>query len=315
VAVTSGPCALRVVELTKRYGDRVALDAVSVDVAAGEVFALLGPNGAGKSTFVSVVAGLRRADHGVVIVDGVDALAHRGVARSRVGLAPQETALYEVLTVRENLRFFAELVGLRRRARDARIDEVGEALRLRALMDRVVGRLSGGERRRVHTAIAFLHRPPLLLLDEPTVGADVETRVALLEVVRAAADDGAAVLYSTHYLPEVEALGASVAILVAGRVIASGAVDELVGAYGQVALELTFDGPVPAVLAMPRDDDGVVRVVTPRPAAELASIVGRLGSHADRLRAVEVVRPSLDSVFISLTGRRYCSDDGDVPAA
>ena len=236
---------LQVVDVARRYGDHVALDGVSIDVRAGEVLALLGPNGAGKSTLVSLVAGIQRPDRGVVLVDGIDVVADPAAARMRVGLVPQDTALYEVLTVRENLAFFGELVGLRRRERDQQIANFGETMRLSALMERVVARLSGGERRRLHTAIAFLHRPPVLLLDEPTVGADVETRTALLDIVRAAADDGAAVLYSTHYLPEVEALRASVAILVAGAVIAQGNLDELIATHGQAALELTFDGRAP----------------------------------------------------------------------
>nr|MDP9332812.1 ABC transporter ATP-binding protein [Actinomycetota bacterium] len=191
---------LSVFEVVKRYGARTALDGVSLEVERGEVLGLLGPNGAGKSTLVSIVAGLRRPDSGTVLVEGIDVVAESPAARARVGLAPQETGLYEVLTVRENLAFFADLAGMGRRARATRIDELAVALRLTALLDRTAFELSGGERRRLHTAIAFLHRPPLLLLDEATVGADVETRAALLDVVRAVANGGAAVVYSTHYL-------------------------------------------------------------------------------------------------------------------
>jgi ABC-2 type transport system ATP-binding protein len=306
---------LKVVDVTKRYGEQVALDGVSIEARAGEVLALLGPNGAGKSTLVSVVAGVRRPDSGFVLVDGIDVVADPAAARMRVGLAPQDTALYEVLTVRENLTFFAELVGLRRRERDEQIAAIGETLRLGALMERVVARLSGGERRRVHTAIAFLNRPAVLLLDEPTVGADVETRAALLDIVRAAADDGAAVVYSTHYLPEVEALRAAVAILVAGAVIAQGNLDELVATHGQAALELTFEGRAPAHLAPGADVGEVVRIATPDPAAALALVVANLGVDAQRLRGVELIRPSLDSVFVSLTGRRYDAEDFGVTAA
>jgi len=306
---------LTLVDVSKRYGDRVALDGVSLEVRAGEVLALLGPNGAGKSTLVSVVAGVRRPDRGVVLVDGVDVVVEPSAARMRVGLAPQDTALYEVLTVRENLAFFAELVGLRRRERDRQIAKTSEALRLGALMERVVARLSGGERRRLHTAIAFLHRPRVLLLDEPTVGADVETRSALIDVVRLAADDGAAVLYSTHYLPEVEALRASVAILVSGSLIARGRLDELITRHGQAAVELTFDGRAPAHLLPGTDSGDVVRIAATDPAAALASVVATLGVDTQRLRGVELIRPSLDSVFVALTGRRYDAQGFDVTAA
>ena len=208
---------LTVSDVVKRYGEHTALDGVSLSVAAGEVLGLLGPNGAGKSTLVSLVAGLRPPDRGGVWVDDVDVVATPSLAQVHVGFAPQEVGVYEVLTVRENLTFFAELVGLRRQARTRRVGEVASRLGLDGLLDRTAFELSGGERRRLHTAIAFLHRPALLLLDEPTVGADMETRASLLAMVREAADEGAAVVYSSHYLPEVEALDASVAILMRGR--------------------------------------------------------------------------------------------------
>ena len=309
---------LKVSDLVKRYGSRTALDGVSLEVAPGEVLGLLGPNGAGKSTLVSIVAGLRRPDSGSVLVDGIDIVTEPAAARARVGLAPQDTGLYEVLTARENLAFFAELAGLRRRARVARIDELAVALRLTALLDRIAFELSGGERRRLHTAIAFLHRPPLLLLDEATVGADIETRSALLDVVRAAADDGAAIVYSTHYLPEVETLHAAVAILLDGRVIAAGRLDDLVAAHARAAVELTFDGPAPECeLGELRAtvDGAVVRVDTADPAAAVPAIIARLGADAARLRGVELLRPSLDSVFLTLTGRRYDAEATSVAAA
>ena len=304
--------------VVKRYGDRVALRGVSLEVPAGEMVGLLGPNGAGKSTLVSIIAALRKPDEGVVRVDGVDVVAEPSAARSRVGLAPQETGLYEVLTVRENLAYFAELAGLRRRARTLRIDELAGAFRLGTLLDRTVFALSGGERRRVHTAIAFVHRPRILLLDEPTVGADIETRAALLDVVRAAAAEGAAILYSTHYLPEVEALDAAVALLVDGRLIATGALRTLVAQHGRAGVELRFDGPAPAppFADLPATiSHDVVRVDAADPAAAVPMIVNRLGRHVERLRGVELMRPSLDSVFLALTGRRYQTEAPDVTAA
>jgi ABC-2 type transport system ATP-binding protein len=304
--------------VSKRYGARQALDRVSLRVAAGEVLGLLGPNGAGKSTLVSIVAGVRRADSGEVLVDGIDVARHPASAAWRIGLGPQETSLYEVLTVGENLAFFAELVGLGRRARAARIEELTSAFQLGPLIDRPASQLSGGERRRLHTAIAFVHRPPLLVLDEATVGADVETRAALLDIVRAAADDGTAVLYSTHYLPEVETLGATVAILVAGRVITTGRLDALIAAHGRGKVELTFAGPPPRVELgqWPAAVEGnVVRIDAADPAGAVPIILARLGALASSLRGVEVLRPSLDSVFLTLTGCRYASDATDVSAA
>ena len=305
-------------DVSKRYGGRRALDQVSLTVGAGEVVGLLGPNGAGKSTLVSIIAGVQRPDSGEVLIDGIDIARHPASAAPRIGLGPQETSLYEVLTVRENLAFFAELVGLGRRARAARIEELASAFQLVRFIDRPASQLSGGERRRLHTAIAFVHRPPLLLLDEATVGADVETRAALLDIVRATADDGTAVLYSTHYLPEVETLGATVAILVAGRVIACGGLDALIAAHGQGKVELTFAAPPPRVelSEWPAAIDGnVVRIDAADPAGAVPIIISRLGGLASSLRGVEVLRPSLDGVFLTLTGRRYTADATYVSAA
>lgn len=316
--IVSPAFVLEARDVEKRYDDHLALAGVSLQLLPGAVVGLLGPNGAGKSTFVSIVGGLFTPDAGTVHIDGIDVVAQPAIARSLVGLAPQETGLYELLTVRENLMFFAELAGLRRRARVARIEELAHALQLSALLDRTAFALSGGERRRLHTAIAFVHRPRLLLLDEPTVGADIETRAALLDIVRAAADDGAAIVYSTHYLPEVESLRATVAMLMQGRLIATGTLDQLVAAHGRAGVELRFDGPPPGFaftnLRVTISGD-VVHVDADDPAAAVATIMNRLGSHVTHLRGVELLRPSLDSVFLALTGRRYESEVADVSAA
>jgi ABC-2 type transport system ATP-binding protein len=302
----------------KRYGDVVALDGVSLGVEPGEIVGLLGSNGAGKTTLVSLVSGLRRPDSGSIHVGGVDVVRAPRAARALVGVAPQTNGLYEVLTVRQNLAFFGELCGLRRRELARRIDELAGALLLTALLDRPVASLSGGETRRAHTAIALVGRPPLLLLDEPTVGADIETRAALLHVVRMLAEQGSAVVYSTHYLPEVEVLGASVAMLDHGRLIARGAVDALVAQHGAAMAELHFDGGAPtcAVEGVDVSADGdVLRVSAPNPAAAAAHVIALLGRDAARLRGIEVLHANLDSVFLALTGRRYDEEGGGNVAA
>ncbi len=194
---------LHIAGLHKSYGAEPALRGVDLDVGEGEIVALLGPNGAGKTTLVSIVAGLRTADSGVVEVAGIDALRRSKEVRRLLGIAPQETGIYPVVSVRQNLTLFGELNGLRRRDCRQRADEVAEALALTDLLDRPAGRLSGGQKRRVHTAIAFMHRPRLLLLDEATTGADVETRAHILALVRRLSEEGCSVLYSTHYLAEV----------------------------------------------------------------------------------------------------------------
>lgn len=299
---------LRVEGLRKSYGDVIALDGVDLSIAEGEICALLGPNGAGKTTLVSIVCGLRRPDAGTVTVNGIDAVKHSGRARQHLGFAPQELAIYPTVRVRENLAFAGEVADLRGRALASRIDDVASALELTDLLDRPARDLSGGEKRRVHTGMAMLHRPRLLLLDEPTTGVDVATRVRLLETVRTLAEvDGTAVCYSTHYLPEVEALGASVTIVDRGRVIAQGAVADLVARHARTVVELTFDGPPPAidVTGAVGIDGDTVRFESAQPALDAARVLSGLGDGAGTLRGMEIVTPSLESVFLTLTGRRY----------
>jgi ABC-2 type transport system ATP-binding protein len=303
---------LHIEGLRKSYGDVFALQGVDMDVSAGEIVSLLGPNGAGKTTIVSIVAGLRRADTGVVEVDGLDALRRSSQVRRRIGLAPQDLGVYPVVSVRNNLRLFGRLAGLGDRELQTRIDEVAEALDITDLLDRQGGKLSGGQKRRVHTAIALLHRPALLLLDEATTGADVETRGHILELVRGLAAQGSAVLYSTHYLQEVEDLGARVVLLDDGRVIATGHADELIAAHATPVVELAFDGQVPSV-AMDGSatvEGSRVRIPTSDPAATLATVLPRLPEGT--LQAVEIIRPDLEAVYLGITGRRYEEADKEI---
>jgi ABC-type multidrug transport system ATPase subunit len=305
---------LSVSGLEKSYGDQVALHGVDLEVRPGEVVGLLGPNGAGKTTFASIVAGLVKPDAGTVLVAGVDAVLHPHQVRPLIGFAPQTTGVYEVLTVKDNLTFFGELAGIRGAKLRHRIADVTAALLLEELSSRPCQQLSGGEKRRVHMAIALMSRPRLLLLDEPTVGADILTRTALLEVIEQLAGEGAAVLYSTHYLPEIEALDAFVVLLDHGNVIARGPVDQLVAQHGVAALELRFDGSVPelSLNGLPIVREGqVIRIVTPELALATARVFEELGEEAQRLRSLDVIHPSLDSVFLALTGRRYDPDEED----
>ena len=300
-------------DLEKSYGSVRALRGVSLTVAAGEVVGLLGHNGAGKTTLVSIVAGLRRPDSGRVVVAGVDAVREPVRAARHLGLAPQDLGVYPSATVAENLRFFGGLAGLRRAVLSQRVAEVSEALQLGPLLDRRARELSGGQKRRLHTAAALLHEPPLLLLDEPTVGADVQTRTSLLEVVKGLAGRGAAVCYSTHYLPEVEALGATVAILENGTLIARGTQAELAARHAQSAVELVFDGPAPPIPGGAVVGDGsVLRVLAERPAEAAVQLLAALDGHETRLTSVDIVRDGLEAVYMALTGRHYEQEQGRV---
>lgn len=298
--------ALHVENLHKRYGEVVALDGVSFSVPRGEVIGLLGPNGAGKTTLVSIICGLRRADAGAVEVCGVDALASPHSARRHIGLAPQELGIYPIDTVRQNLTLFAELVGSSGSRLRQQVASVAGALHLHELFDRKAGELSVGQKRRLHTAIALLGEPPLILLDEATTGADVESRAALIDVVRGLADRGSTVVYSTHYLGEIEDLDARVLIIDRGRIIAEGPVADLIASNGSSIIELSFDGPPPSLFGLNVTVlESVARVEADDPGRTMAAIMGALGSNASRLQGVEIINPSLETVFLQLTGRRY----------
>jgi ABC-2 type transport system ATP-binding protein len=305
---------LSVTGLRKSYGEHIALRGVDLDIGPGQIVGLLGPNGAGKTTFASIVAGLVSPDAGTVVVGGIDALEQPYRARPLIGFAPQTTGVYEVLSVQENLAFFGELAGMHGTPLRQRIDQVAAAVLLDDLRGRPCQQLSGGEKRRVHTAIALMGRPKLLLLDEPTVGADIPTRSALLDLVKTIAAEGTAVLYSTHYLPEIESLDAVVVLLDHGTVIARGHVDELVARHGVAALELKFDGPAPDLspIGFPSVRQGeMLRIVTPDLASAAARAFELLGPDAARLRNLDVIHPSLEGVYLALTGRRFDVEEHD----
>lgn len=295
---------LEVADLHKRYGAVPALRGMSLTVAAGEVVGLIGQNGAGKSTLVEVVLGLVRPDAGTVDVGGIDALAEPRRARRRIGVSPQELALYVPATARENLELFAGLAGVRHRAVRREVDAILEELELGAVADKQIRRLSGGQQRRVQAGCALLGEPRLLLLDEPTVGADPKTRQMVLAAVRRRADAaGAAVLYTTHYLPELVDLHATIAVARAGRIVARGNQAQLLADLpGEV--RLLFDkAPDTAILDSHRVGDEL-RITTPDPASTLPKVLAELAKVNAIPVAVEVRKPDLDDLYRSL--ERVC---------
>ena len=289
--------------LKKAYGNQEVLRGVDLEAEAGEIVGLLGPNGAGKTTIVAIVAGLRRANAGTATVDGIDALAHPERAREVLGLAPQDLGIYPVLSVARNLAFFAELSGLTGKTLRRRVTDVADALDLTRLLGHKAATLSGGQKRRLHTAMALVHEPKVLFLDEPTVGADVRTRNQILEVVRQRAEAGCAIVYTSHYLTEIEDLAATVAVLEGGRIIARGPLANLVAERGSPALRLTFEGQAPALPGF-EIAGSVATLRTSDPAHAAAGILGRLNGSTEKLRSVDIVRPSLEAAYLALTGRR-----------
>jgi ABC-2 type transport system ATP-binding protein len=287
----------------KSYGEIAALQGASMDVAAGSIVSLLGRNGAGKSTLLSIIAGLLKPDSGSVVIDGIDVLAQPKKLSGMVGIAPQNTGIYPPLTVRENLEFFGELAGLKRHDRRRRANDVAEQLGLASLLDRRAGKLSGGEARRLHTGCALVHRPKLLMLDEPTVGADVTTRIQLIDAVKVLAAEGAAVVYTTHYLPEVESLDADIVVIESGMVLAAGSKRELMAQHALQGLQFEMISPLSDDLIADLNatcvDENRYRVIGD---VDLRWLVERLGNRSVDLASMETLKPDLESVFLSITG-------------
>jgi ABC-2 type transport system ATP-binding protein len=295
--------------LRKQFGGRTAVDDVSFTVHDNECYGLLGPNGAGKTTTIAIICGLLKADGGTVTVDGEPggSLA----AKAAIGYVPQDVALYPDLSARENLRFFGQLYALRGETLEQRITET---LSLVGLTDRGKERVatySGGMKRRANIAAGLLHRPRLLILDEPTVGVDPQSRHAILETV---AGLGIAVLYTTHYMEEASRLCHRVGIIDDGRLIAEGTPPDLIRHYGgQDRLRLTFgeasaDGLAAVCLALPTVSDvrpiaGGLELTTDHGAGVLPNVVRQAGNLGVELTGVEVVAPDLEGVFLALTGK------------
>jgi ABC-2 type transport system ATP-binding protein len=304
---------LVVESLVRRFGDLVAVDDVSFRIAPGETYGLLGPNGAGKTTTISMVAGLIAADAGTVSVAGMPMTPRTTEPRRHVGLVPQELAIYPDLSARENLRFFGRLQGLRGAELDRRAEEV---LDLIGLTDRARDRTkeySGGMKRRLNIGIGLLHKPTLLILDEPTVGVDPQSRNAILESVEALSVEGMAVLYTTHYMEEAERLCDRIGIIDSGRLQAEGTRQELIRLTGGVdTIKLGGTGDLAGAAEELRLVPGVERVDTDRRSATLtvkdapalvAQVVGTATSYGVTLTAVEILQPDLESVFLHLTGK------------
>jgi ABC-2 type transport system ATP-binding protein len=296
----------------KDYGALCAVEALDLDIEEGEIFGLLGPNGAGKTTAISMLCGVVTPSRGTVRVDGHDLAREPFAARRAIGLVPQDLALYEELTARQNLRFFGSLYGLRGADRGARIDW---ALELAGLTDHAgtaVRRFSGGMKRRLNLAAGLLHRPRLVILDEPTVGVDLQSRNHIFAGIRAlCAEHGMTVLYTSHYMEEVELLCRRVAIMDRGREVASDTVEGLIARHG-ASLEVDVGGDAHRI-AEALGALGEVVVVEERPAGGCLRLIEKVpvrpgvvvraveaaGGEVEALRAS---RASLENAFLALTG-------------
>jgi ABC-2 type transport system ATP-binding protein len=304
---------IEVEALSKRYGDTVAVDGVSLSARPGRIFGLLGPNGAGKSTTIGCIAGLLAPGAGRVRVLGYDVVRQPREAKRSLGVVPQELAIYDDLSARENLEYWGATYGLRGATLKARAADVLDEIGLTDRAEERVEALSGGMQRRLNFGCALVHTPEVLLLDEPTVGVDPQSRVRLLELVRARAAAGTTVLYTTHYMEEAEALCDDLAIIDHGRVIAAGSLSELRARMGErdlVVLAGTFaEDAVRARLGVMSDvevvsiDASTLRMSLSDASRRLAAIFTALHECGSEVRETTLRQPSLESLFIALTGK------------
>jgi ABC-2 type transport system ATP-binding protein len=301
--------------LSKKFGDLTAVDNVTFDVREGEIFSLLGPNGAGKTTTISMLCTLFAPTDGEASIGGLSITSDRMAVRRLIGVVPQELALYDELSGRENLAFWGRMYGMRGAALRERIQEV---LSLIGLADRARHRVktySGGMKRRVNIGVGLLHKPRLLFLDEPTVGIDPQSRRAILEAVKDLNRQGMSVLYTTHYMEEAEELSHRVGIIDHGKLIALGTQEELtrqVGHQDMLVLHVDDEQAATALSAALGVLPGVARVrptehsviaMTPAAKELLSPAVSAANHIAVKIRSIEIQEPNLESVFLHLTGR------------
>ncbi|OGO34333.1 MAG: export ABC transporter ATP-binding protein [Chloroflexi bacterium RBG_16_57_11] len=305
--------AIQVNDLHKAFGDNNAVQGVSFEVQQGEIFSLLGPNGAGKTTTISMLATLLRPDQGDAFVMGHSIRKEATAVRAVLGVVPQEIALYEDLSARENLLFWGKMYGLRGGVLKTRVDE---ALEIIGLTERASGQLSkfsGGMKRRVNIAAALLHRPAVIFMDEPTVGIDPQSRRNILDSVVALKEQGMTVLYTTHYMEEAQELSDHIAIMDHGKLISLGTHAELVKIVGEAdRIRLAIHNPresldqiwgmVPGVKQV-SSKDGVFTILALNGHQVLPRLFEAAGDQAAQITSVEIQQPDLEAVFLHLTGR------------
>jgi len=295
--------AIEIRNLEKRYGALQALAGVDLDIPQGEFFGLLGPNGAGKTTLISIVAGLAKASAGTVRVMGADVVTEYRRARRLLGVVPQELVFDPFFTVRETLRFQSGYFGLR--GNDVWIDEIMRHLDLTSKADVNMRALSGGMKRRVLVAQALVHKPPVIVLDEPTAGVDVELRQGLWQFIRALNRAGHTIVLTTHYLEEAEQLCTRIAMLKAGRIVALDSTRNLLEKFSALQLHLRLDrdtlpaGIAAAVLAAD-SGDFTLRL---HDYAELEELLHRLREARISIRELELEPPDLEEVFLRVMER------------
>jgi len=300
--------------LVKKYGDRVAVNGVSFCVQEGEIFGLLGPNGAGKTTTISILATLLPPDEGQVTIGGYDLVGETGQIKPLIGFVPQELALYSTLSAWDNLAFFGRIYGLRGMALKERITAVLDLVGLRDRAGDAVRTFSGGMKRRLNIAAGLIHQPRILFLDEPTAGVDPQSRNFIFEHIERLKAEGMTILYTTHYMEEVERLCERVAIMDEGRILALDTTKALIGLLGGGVIYLglaadAFEPLLPSLRALPHvqaisTQDGQLKIETSEIRPALLELIELCNARDVPILSLEVLEPNLESVFLHLTGKR-----------
>ncbi|WP_379157356.1 ATP-binding cassette domain-containing protein [Paenibacillus sp. sgz5001063] len=300
-------------DVVKRYDQKLTVDYVNFSIQEGEIFGLLGPNGAGKSTTISMICGLLKADSGDIMIDGLSVMNRPLEVKKRIGLVPQDLALYENMTAAENVSFFGKLYGLRGKLLKERVEE---ALDFTGLSDRAKDKpstFSGGMKRRLNIACAIMHRPKLIIMDEPTVGIDPQSRNHILESVKALNKLGSTVIYTSHYMEEVAAICDRVAIMDQGHIIACGTERELrerVAHEEKIVVKASRITPAliqelgqhPGISRVEHIED-TVELYLPSSQSHLQDILFIFAKHEGNIASLNIEEPDLETLFLNLTGR------------
>jgi ABC-2 type transport system ATP-binding protein len=307
------PTALEVHHLHKAFGNLKAVQGATFTVQQGEIFSLLGPNGAGKSTTISILAGLLDATSGEARIMGHSLTTAPEAAKASLGVVPQDIALYPDLSARENLVFWGKMYNLRGAALQKRVDEILDLIGLADRQKDPIGKYSGGMKRRVNIGAALLHQPKVIIMDEPTVGIDPQSRRHILDSVKDLNQQGMTVLYTTHYMEEAAELSHHIAIMDQGKIIACGTHDELIQLVGhQTQIDLTLDVEAEKVVPSWQQVEGVSNVVAENGHVTILvddsnRVLPRLFDAANllgaRITSVNIQEPNLEMVFLHLTGR------------
>ncbi|MEC0127748.1 ABC transporter ATP-binding protein [Paenibacillus pabuli] len=304
---------LEVENIVKRYGSKISVDHLNLNVGKGEIFGLLGPNGAGKSTTISMIAGLLNFDQGEIRLAGISVKERPLEVKRKIGLVPQDLALYETMSAADNVTFFARLYGLRGKLLKERVEESLEFVGLQDRAKDAPSTFSGGMKRRLNIACAITHRPDLIIMDEPTVGIDPQSRNHILESVRTLNHMGSTIIYTSHYMEEVAAISHRVAIMDKGHIIACGTEAELrerVASEEKIMLTTLGIGPDvveelklhPRVRAVEVSGD-TLTITLPAAQQDLQDMLFICSKHEVSIQSLNVEEPDLETLFLNLTGR------------